>query len=49
MTKYKILLMKMTLDDPTNEKAKVNFDLLCGVCVDFIRACYHLPIVAVCP
>jgi hypothetical protein len=31
MAKYKTLLMKMVLDGPTNEKAKVNFDLLCDV------------------
>ncbi len=49
MTKYKALLMKMTFDGPTNEKTKVNFDHLCGVCVNFIGACYHFPIVAVCP
>jgi len=27
MVEYKILLMKMALDDPTNEKTKANFDL----------------------
>jgi hypothetical protein len=48
MRKYKTLLMKMTLDGPTNEKSKANFDLLCGVRVNFIGACYHLPIVVVC-
>jgi hypothetical protein len=31
MVEYKILLMKMALDDPTNEKAKVNCDLFCDV------------------
>jgi hypothetical protein len=31
MAKYKTLLMKMAFDGPTNEKAKVNFDLLCYV------------------
>jgi hypothetical protein len=31
MVEYKTLLMKMALDDPTNEKVKVNFDLFCDV------------------
>jgi hypothetical protein len=31
MEKYKILFMKMALDDPTNEKTKANFDLICDV------------------
>jgi hypothetical protein len=31
MAKYKTLLMKMVFDGSTNEKAKVNFDLLCDV------------------
>ncbi len=36
--------MKMTFDGPTNEKEKANFDLLCGVHVDFIGAYYYSPI-----
>jgi len=31
MVEYKILLMKMALDDPINEKTKANFDLFCDV------------------
>jgi hypothetical protein len=31
MVEHKTLLMKMALDDPTNEKAKANFDLFCYV------------------
>ncbi len=31
MAEYKILLMKMALDDPTNEKTKANFDLFYDV------------------
>ncbi len=31
MVEYKILLMKMALDDPTNEKTKANFDLFYDV------------------
>ncbi len=31
MVEYKTLLMKMALDNPNNEKAKANFDLLCDV------------------
>jgi len=31
MVEYRILLMKMALDDLTNDKAKVNFELLCDV------------------
>jgi hypothetical protein len=31
MVEYRILLMKMALDGPTNDKAKENFKLLCDV------------------
>ncbi len=31
MVEYKTLLMKMAIDNPSNEKAKANFDLLCDV------------------
>jgi hypothetical protein len=31
MAKYKALLMKIPIDSPSNEKAKVNFNLLCDV------------------
>jgi hypothetical protein len=31
MVEYRTLLMKMALDDPTNDKAKANFELLCDV------------------
>jgi hypothetical protein len=31
MVEYKTLLMKMALNDPTNDKAKANFELLCDV------------------
>ncbi len=31
MVKYMTLLMKMDIDNPSNEKAKANFDLLCDV------------------
>jgi hypothetical protein len=31
LAKYRTLMMKMTLDVPTNDKAKTNFDLLCDV------------------
>jgi hypothetical protein len=29
MVEYMTLLMEMAIDNPSNEKAKVNFDLLC--------------------
>jgi hypothetical protein len=31
MAEYKTLLMKMALDGPTNDKAKVIFEFLCDV------------------
>jgi hypothetical protein len=31
MAEYITLLMKMTLDDPTNDKTKANFELICDV------------------
>jgi hypothetical protein len=31
MVEYRTLLMKMALDDPTNDKTKVNFELICDV------------------
>jgi hypothetical protein len=31
MVKYRTLLMKMALHNPTNDKAKANFELLCDV------------------
>jgi hypothetical protein len=31
MVEYRTLLMKMALDDPTNDKAKANFELICDV------------------
>jgi hypothetical protein len=31
MAEYMTLLMKMAIDNPSNEKAKTNFDLLCDV------------------
>jgi uncharacterized membrane protein len=31
MVEYRMLLMRMALDAPTNDKAKTNFDLLCDV------------------
>jgi hypothetical protein len=33
--KYKTLFMKIALDNPSNEKAKANFDLLCDVQIMF--------------
>jgi len=31
MAKYRTLLIKMAIDNLSNEKAKTNFDLLCDV------------------
>jgi hypothetical protein len=31
MAKHKKLLMRMALNNPTNEKAKANFDFFCDV------------------
>jgi hypothetical protein len=31
MVEYKILLINMTLDAPTNDMRKTNFDLFCDV------------------
>jgi hypothetical protein len=31
MVEYKTLLVKMTLDAPINDKAKINFDFFCDV------------------
>ncbi len=31
MVEYGTLFMKMALDDPTNDKAKANFELICDV------------------
>jgi hypothetical protein len=35
MAKYKTLLMKMAIDNPSNVKAKTNVDLFCDVQVMF--------------
>jgi hypothetical protein len=44
MAQYMTLLMRMPINNPSFEKAKMNFNLFLS-CVGYVGACYHISLV----